>query len=111
MVFNISSGLMLLSGIALGFMGGWWGSGWIWTSLGLLIAITLEMAVFGRRYLDDVRGLVEPYVYANPHPKPEHALDQQGLDALLQTGKPILLTVTGVGGILLIIWLMMFKPF
>jgi hypothetical protein len=111
LVFNISSGVMFLSGIALGFMGGWWGSGWIWTSLGLLVAITLVMAVFGRRYLDEVRTFVEPYVYANPHPEPEHTLNRQGLEALLQNGKPILLTVIGVGGIIFIIWLMMFKPF
>jgi len=100
--FNVSSAVMFFSGIALGFMGRWWGSGWIWTSLGLLVAITLVMGIFGRQYLDRAAALVAPRVGDDPPGDPEE---------ILASGRPMLLTITGIGGFLAIVWLMMFKPF
>ena len=45
-----------------------------------------------------------------PHPPVEPASAAE-LDALLTGSQPVLLTVIGFGGLLLILWLMMFKPF
>lgn len=100
--FNVSSAVMFFSGIALGFMGSWWGSGWIWASLGLLVAITLVMGIFGRQYLDRAAAFVAPPVGDDSPGAPEE---------LLASGRPMLLAVTGIGGFLAIVWLMMFKPF
>lgn len=103
--FNLSSAVMFLSGIALGFMGRWWSSGWIWTSLGLLVAITLVMGIFGRQYLDRAAALVEPGpVRADAEPVGD-------IEDTLDSGRPMLLAVTGIGSFLAIVWLMMFKPF
>ena len=38
-----SSGVLFLSGIVAGFMGQWWGKGWIWVSLVPLILVSLPM--------------------------------------------------------------------
>ena len=37
--------------------------------------------------------------------------DPEELDALLRSPHPFVLTVIGVGGLTVILWLMMFKPF
>jgi hypothetical protein len=44
---------------------------------------------------------------ANPIPP----APREELDAILAEGKPVLLTVIGYGGVALIAWLMMSKPF
>lgn len=98
--------LNLISGVALGFMGRWWSHGWIWAALGSLVVIYLVMGYFGR-------GFFEPLVKAvTPSDNPGHlTVTREELSALLETGRPVLMTVAGVGGWIAIIWLMMFKPF
>jgi hypothetical protein len=44
------------------------------------------------------------------HPPIEPA-SQAEIDAFLARGNPVLLTVIGYGGVAIIAWLMMFKPF
>ncbi len=108
-----SLALLLLVGVVLGFMGNWWGRGWIWLSLILLVVIIGLMARFGSRFYGEARKAVGLPVYANrnkPQPvdKPAGAAE---IDAALSKGNPVLLTVIGFGGIVVIAWLMMFKPF
>ena len=52
--------LLLAAGIALGFMGGWWGQYWIWTSLALLVLTSVGMLVFGSGPLIPIRNIVRP---------------------------------------------------
>jgi hypothetical protein len=50
-VFYGSLLVLLLSGVVAGFMGDWWGQGWIWLSVALLIGIIVGMYLIGtRRY-------------------------------------------------------------
>src|SRR5262249_23247661 len=42
-VGNVSLLVLLAAGIAAGFGGGWWGRGWIWAALGLLVLISFAM--------------------------------------------------------------------
>ena len=46
---------MFLAGIALGFLGRWWSSGWIWASLILLVAIFVLMWLVASRDFHRVR--------------------------------------------------------
>ena len=104
--------VLVVSGIIGGFAGQWWGKGWIWVSLGLLIAIVVAMTVFGSRIYGGARkatGL--PYFEAGKQRPPIEPASAQEIDALLAKGNPVLLTVIGFGGIAVIAWLMMFKPF
>src|SRR4026209_2844845 len=39
--------VVVLSGAAAGFMGSWWGSGWVWAALALLAFIAVAMWRFG----------------------------------------------------------------
>lgn len=42
-----SAGVLFLSGIAAGFVGHWWRTGWIWVSLALLILVSVMMTFMG----------------------------------------------------------------
>jgi len=113
-VANASLLALLAAGIAAGFMGGWWSRGWIWVALGLLILISFAMTGVGSRPLTRVRRLLDGTEFRGEKGDPKTSAtiptDQQ-LAAALSTIKPWLLTAIGGGGLALILWLMMFKPF
>ena len=107
--------VLLAAGITAGFMGTWWGQGWIWTALGLFILLSVTMTLIGSRSINRIRRLVQA---GNPS-RPEKTISHSSLDlstekqlaVLLTATHPWLLTVIGGGGFALILWLMMFKPF
>ena len=110
---TVTSSLLLITGIIAGFMGGWWGRGWIWTALALFIAISFAMSFMGRLYFDRVRRAIGVATSEDEKKKaiePE-ALPPDQLVAVLNSGQPMALTVAGLGGLAVILWLMMFKPF
>ena len=111
-VFYGSLLILLISGVINGFMGKWWGSGWIWLSLVLLIGIIVSMGLIGSRYYSQVRKALGMAWFdgRKEHPAGEPASAEE-IEALLAGGPAITLTVIGFGGIAVILWLMMFKPF
>lgn len=118
--YSLSVGYMSLlvllgTGIIAGFMGEWWGYLWIWAALGLLITLIIAMYLLGTLHFGKIRKAVglpyqEGMKYDNPPLPPASA---EELDALLSSlsSRPILLVAVGVGGLVVILWLMMFKPF
>lgn len=105
--------LLTLTGIVGGFMGDWWGKGWIWAALGLLVGLSFPMSYMGRLYFDRVRraiGVPTSDDLKKKSPPPVPASPEQ-LAAVLASGRPEVLAVIGVVGLGLITWLMMFKPF
>jgi hypothetical protein len=87
-------GLALVSGAVLGFLGSWWGSPWIWAALATFIAIGVVMKFYGGRTIDRIADTT----------------DDAEMDRLLARFRPWILAVTGVGGLLFILYLMLFKP-
>ncbi|MEO8625986.1 MAG: hypothetical protein ABI452_04735 [Candidatus Limnocylindrales bacterium] len=116
MVMSIGALMWLVAGIVAGFTGkggaGWWTSGtyWIWVSLALAIAIIIVMTPWGRIYLNRVRAAVGVDIKTGAVDS-DYQVDQAALDAAIASGKPELLAAIGAGGVLLILWLMVFKPF
>jgi hypothetical protein len=108
----ISLLVMLVTGIALGFMGGLWGQGWLWTSLVLLIIEMGAMPAMATRPFTELRkALGLPYF---ERMKPQPALPRASAEEItkrLAVINPIPVAVIGFGGLAIIIWLMMFKPF
>jgi hypothetical protein len=102
--------LLLVTGIITGFIGHWWRSGWIWLALGLLIALFIAMEWLGVRALNNIRLGVGLPSSRGQSPRVE-PLSVEELDALLNRSQPMLLTLVGFGGLAVIAWLMMFKPF
>jgi len=114
MVADISLLVLLAAGITAGFMGNWWGQGWIWASLGLFILIGVTMAPLGSRPLNRIRRLVHAGNPSRLEAISNSSLDtsaEKQLAVMLAATHPWLLTVIGGGGLVLILWLMMFKPF
>ena len=105
-------GVLLIAGVAAGFMGDWWGSAWIWISIGVLLAVATAMFLLGTRYYIAVRhavGLTAPQDGRNAQPPPIAPAEE--LDALLTSSRPQLLALIGGMGLALLIWLMEVKPF
>ena len=108
----ITALLLFITGIVGGFMGHWWGRGWIWAALVLLLAISFVMSFLGRLYFDRVRRAIG-VATAEDRKKGLRpaALPPEQLTAVLASGRPMLLAGVGLGGLTVITWLMMFKPF
>ena len=108
------SGLMtlLVFGILAGFMGSWWGQLWIWLALGILVVLVVAMYPLGSNFYASVRRAFGIRAYADRNaPEPPVAVSAQEQAALLGSPQPIILLIVGGVGFVLILWLMMLKPF
>ena len=87
--------LLIATGIGMGFAGHWWGQGWIWASVAILVALFVGM------------GLISlPYHRARDAGDDDTALYQQ-----LDRTRPITAAWMGGAGLVGLILLMVFKPF
>jgi hypothetical protein len=107
--------VLVVAGLAAGALGGWLGRLWIWTSLGVLLAVAVAMVRIAARHYRDLRQLVgasvSPRPARAPAPPPDPERVEEELAARLRSRRPELLAVIGGGGLLLVIWLMLAKPF
>jgi len=87
-------GLTIATGVVLGFMGGFWGTAWIWAALVIFVLIAVVMNVYGGRTIDRIAD----------------TKDDAEMERLLERFRPAILAVTGTGGLLAILYLMLFKP-
>jgi hypothetical protein len=107
--------ILIVAGLAAGGMGGWFGRLWIWTAIGVLLLVTAAMIFIATRHYRDLRQLVGASISPRearalvPPPNPESVDDE--LAARLRSRHPELLAVIGGGGLLIVTWLMMIKPF
>jgi hypothetical protein len=106
---------ILVTGILAGIAVGWWTSGrlWIWVALVLLFVIAGVMYPLGTAHMDTLRRAVGLPTFADRGKEvalPPEASDEE-LARLLMSPRPMVAAAVGLGGILVITWLMMFKPF
>jgi uncharacterized membrane protein len=104
--------VLLLSGILAGVVIGSFGKAWIWMALVLFIVIGLLMTPVGGKYFTGVRvALGQRTRNLKPSdPDPVPASDA-ALEAVLVSRAPERLLLLGGGGFIVILWLMMFRPF
>jgi hypothetical protein len=104
--------VLLAAGIAAGFIGNFWGSAWIWAAIGVLVLITGAMYPLGSQHYANVRRAVGIKAYNDPKDAPPPApLAAAELEPLLASSRPVLLAAVGGIGLILILWLMVVKPF
>ena len=104
--------LILASGIIGGFMQSYWGQGWIWASLVLLIVIVVAMSVYVTPYYGNLRkaaGL--PFMEKMKIQSPQPSASDTELAQMLESPRAIHGALIGWAGLLVILALMMFKPF
>ena len=106
---------VLASGILAGIAGGWWTSGrlWIWASLIVFIAVGAAMTPIAAGYMEAARHAVGmPSVMdRRKNVEPPPAASDAELERILSSSRPLVTTVIGLGGIAVLTWLMMMKPF
>ena len=104
--------LLIVSGIWLGFAGGFWGQGWIWTAIAILVAEMALMIFMGVTYFGRVRTAVGLQRYRRTNQVqlgPVAPVDE--LDRLLTGPQSRIIMSAGILGPLALVALMVLKPF
>jgi predicted integral membrane protein DUF2269 len=102
--------LLLIGGIAAGLAGDHFSRGWIWAAIVILVVIIVAMYAMATPFYGQLRVAAgvrakDPKVDANP------TIDQAQIDALAASSRPMVLLAIGGVGLILILWLMVLKPF
>jgi hypothetical protein len=105
-------GLVFVFGVAAGFSGQWWGAGWIWAALALSLVISVAMFMLAQRNYYPLRAALGMPVAGGA--KAEQAAppaSDDAIAALAAAARPLPNIIFGVGGLIILVWLMLFKPF
>ncbi|HUG31262.1 MAG TPA: DUF2269 family protein [Acidimicrobiia bacterium] len=103
-VFYVSTLVLLAGGIGAGVQGRWFDQGWIWVSLGLLVGVGILMFPMARGHFRRIRMVLELMDSGT-------AVSRDDFARVLDSGNPILTAGTGSVALLLIVYLMVLKPF
>jgi hypothetical protein len=102
--------LLLVGGVWAGFAGDHWGRLWIWAAIGTLVVVTVAMYAIATPFYGRMRAaagvLTDPKQLARYGEIAPDELDRMGASS-----RPIWLAVIGGIGLLVILWLMVVKPF
>jgi plastocyanin/uncharacterized membrane protein len=99
-----SIGLLLIGGIAAGFTGQFWGQGWIWASIVILVVVTGAMYAMGTTWAKRLRTISGAMVGGT------EAVSGPQFEEILRSKRPYTIAAIGFVGLLVILWLMIFKP-
>ena len=97
-------GLLLLGGILAGFTGHFWGQGWIWAAILLLIAVTIAMYAVATPWVKRLRTV------SGAMAEGSRAVSQEQFEGILRSPRPYAIAAIGFAGLLAILFLMIFKP-
>ena len=104
--------LLLIGGIWAGIYSDWFKFGWIWVALGVFIAVAVAMYAIATPYFKRLRLALGQRVMglAKDAPDPVPAADGE-IVAIAASAPAMALNVIGFVGLLVILWLMVVKPF
>ena len=100
----------LLTGILAGFMGGHWGTGWLWISIVLFVLVgglMTPLATFRLKPMRAAAGM--PAETGVPEAPPQEDPDE--LRRLIDAWNPLVPASMGLVAFIVILYLMMAKPF
>jgi uncharacterized membrane protein len=97
--------LLIGGGVVAGFVGDWWGDGWIWVSLGTLLLTIGAMYAVATTYYRRLRTVIGAMADGS------QAISEERLGEVLAGPRAWVLAAIGFGAILFILYLMLFKPF
>jgi amino acid transporter len=100
----VSLGVLILFGVIAGFALDWWRFWWIWISLALLIVAIVEMGVVARPYYRQLKDATQLRPSGVPRKSDEE------LDEMLRSRGALFNAVFGIVALLIITWLMIWKP-
>lgn len=99
-----SLGILIVFGVIAGFAQDWWRFWWIWISLGLLVLSIAEMSVVARPYYQQLKDAVQ----LRPSGVPRRSDEE--LEQLLRSPNALWNAVFGFAVLVVIAWLMIWKP-
>jgi uncharacterized membrane protein/plastocyanin len=99
-----SIGLLLLGGILAGFTGHFWGQAWIWAAIVVLVAVTAAMYAMGTTWAARLRTISGAMAGGT------EAVSAEQFEEILGSKRPYSIAGIGFAGLLVILWLMIFKP-
>lgn len=112
MAVYISLLVILVAGIVAALQAEQFGQGWTWTAIVVVVIVVGAMYGLGSSYYGRVRNAVGERSYGDkadaPAPVP---VPPEELAVILATRRPELLAAIGGIGLLVLLWLMRFRPF
>jgi hypothetical protein len=100
--------VLIVAGIAAGIIGRWFGQVWIWAAIVVMVAVSAAMLAYAAPYYTRLRlALGLP---AHGRQTTAEPLSAAELAALLDSRRPEGVAAVGGVGLVLLIWLMYFKP-
>jgi plastocyanin len=97
-------GVLLLGGIVAGFTGHFWGQAWIWVAIGVFVMVIAAMYAMGTTWAKRLRTISAAMAEGT------EAVSQQQFVEILRSKRPYTIAAIGFVGLLIILWLMIFKP-
>lgn len=103
---------MGLTGLIMPFILHIWNKGWIWLSIVLMIGVFFQMVFMNEKRFKPLRRLVGlPYMIRGNHFPAEEPASQADVEAHIKTLHVTDLVIVGYGIPMIVLWLMVFKPF
>ena len=103
---------MGLTGLIMPFILKLWGKGWIWASIVLMIGVFFQMVFMNEKRYKHLRRMIGlPYMIGGDHFPAEEPASQQEVEAYLKQFKTTDLMIVGYVIPMIVLWLMVFKPF
>jgi uncharacterized membrane protein len=103
-LFYVSLLVLVIGGVGAGLQAHFFSQKWIWEAIGVLVVVTVAMIVVARPYYRRVAEATE----LRPSGVPR--VSDEDLSQRLQAPTPVVVALIGFGGLLVILWLMIFKP-
>lgn len=103
--------LIVIPGVVLGFLGGYWGTWWLWLSIVLLVLIIGAMYGIAAPYYLGLRAATGAKVPVSSQKKAATLKTDELVDSLATSWRPMALTLIGGIGLAVILWLMLAQPF
>ena len=101
----------VVCGVVLGFLGHWWTTRWIWTSIVILVLLLVLMGRTAAPYFRRIRSAVGLVFAEGAWQRVAGEPSAEELRRALESGNATTITVLTMGGWAAILWLMLFKPF
>ena len=110
--YMLSFLIMGLTGLALPFMIHIWNKGWIWLSIVLLVVVVVWMGLLTEKHTKPLRRMVGlPYMIRGTRFEAEPPASEAEVQAAIQQINPTQWLIGGYIIPVIILWLMIFKPF
>jgi plastocyanin len=97
-------GVLLIGGIAAGFTGHFWGQAWIWAAIVVLIVVIVAMYAMATTWATRLRTISTAMVEGT------EAVSRAQYEEILTSRRPYTIAAIGFVGLLVLLWLMIFKP-